>query len=68
MYTMELKHKIKILLAKKDMNMSDLAAKTGMTKQNLSNKLQRNDMRVSELENICNILDAELVIQEKGEE
>lgn len=65
---MELKREIKILLAKKDMNMSDLANKMGMTKQNLSNKLSRNDMRVSEFENICNILDAELIIQEKGEE
>ena len=62
---MELKHKIKILLAKKDMNMSDLANKMGMTKQNLSNKLSRNDMRVSELEAICKELDAELIILEK---
>lgn len=62
---MELKHNIKILLAKKDMNMSDLANKMGMTKQNLSNKLSRNDMRVSELEAICKELDAELIIKEK---
>lgn len=62
---MELKHEIRILLAKKDMNMSDLANKLNMTKQNLSNKLTRNDMRVSELEVICNALDAELVIKEK---
>lgn len=61
---MELKHEIKILLAKKDMNMSDLANKMGMTKQNLSNKLSRNDMRVSELESICQELDAELIIKE----
>lgn len=62
---MKLKHEIKILLAKNDMNMSDLAAKLGMTKQNLSNKLSRNDMRVSELEAICKELDAELIILEK---
>lgn len=61
---MELKHEIKILLAKNDMNMSDLAAKMGMTKQNLSNKLSRNDMRVSELESICKELDAKLIIKE----
>ena len=61
---MDIKHEIKILLAKKDMNMSDLAAKLEMTKQNLSNKMQRNDMKVSELESICKILDAELVIKE----
>lgn len=62
---MDLKHEIRVLLAKKDMNMSDLAAKLGMTKQNLSNKLSRNDMRVSELESICKELDAELIIKEK---
>lgn len=62
---MDLKHEIRVLLAKKDMNMSDLAAKLGMTKQNLSNKLSRNDMRVSELESICKELDAELIIREK---
>lgn len=61
---MELKHEIKILLAKNDMNMSDLATKMGMTKQNLSNKLSRNDMRVSELESICKELDAKLIIKE----
>ena len=61
---MELKHELKILLAKKDMNMSDLAEKLGITKQNLSNKLSRNDMRVSELETICKILGTELVIKE----
>lgn len=61
---MDIKHELKILLAKKDMNMSDLAAKLGITKQNLSNKLARNDMKVSELESICHILDVELIIKE----
>ncbi|WP_178843339.1 helix-turn-helix domain-containing protein [uncultured Treponema sp.] len=53
---------IKILCVKKEISVAELSVKLGNTKQNLFNKLYRNDMKVSDLEKIAETLDCELKI------
>lgn len=48
---------IKILLIKKGMTITDLAKKMGTSTQNLSNKLKRNDFKMSELREIAEALE-----------
>ena len=48
---------IKILLIKKGMTITDLAKKINTSTQNLSNKLKRNDFKMSELREIAEALD-----------
>lgn len=43
-----------------DITITDLAKKLGCTKQNLFQKLRRNDMRYSDLEEICDQLGIEI--------
>ncbi len=57
---------IKILLIKRgDMSCNALAAKIGTTPQNLHNKLKKNNWRISDLEDIANVLDLDINIQFK---
>ena len=46
----------------------DLAKKLGCTKQNLFQKVRRNDMRYSDLEEICNQLGIEIKFLKDGKE
>lgn len=50
----------------RDVGMSQvvLAAKLGTTRQNISNKLSRDNFTAKELARICDILDLELVMAE----
>ena len=48
---------IKILLIKKGMTITDLAKKIGTSTQNLSNKLKRDDFKMSELREIADALE-----------
>ena len=48
---------IKILLIKKGMTITDLAKKMNTSTQNLSNKLKRDDFKVSELREIAEALE-----------
>lgn len=48
---------IKILLIKKGMTITDLAKKMDTSTQNLSNKLKRNDFKMSELREIAEALE-----------
>ncbi|MER2171842.1 MAG: helix-turn-helix domain-containing protein [Psychrobacillus psychrodurans] len=48
--------KIKLLLVERDSNLSELAEKIGTTQPNLSNKMKRDDFRVSELNQIAEVL------------
>ncbi|MBD7946354.1 helix-turn-helix domain-containing protein [Psychrobacillus sp. Sa2BUA9] len=48
---------IKILLIKKGMTITDLAKLINTSTQNLSNKLKRNDFKMSELRDIAEALD-----------
>lgn len=56
---MELKtsEKIKIILGRKNMSISDLAEKLGQTRQNLHNKMKRDNFSESELKEIAAALD-----------
>lgn len=51
------------LVKRNNMSISDLAERTGQTRQNLSNKIQRNEWKQSELEKIADALGAHLEIK-----
>lgn len=52
--------KIKILLLKKKMSVTDLAKLLNMTPQNLSNKFKRDNFSEKELNQIANALEVDL--------
>lgn len=54
--------KIKLLLNRHNMTMGSLADATGQSRQNLSNKLKRNNFSEKELKQIANALDCDLEI------
>lgn len=51
--------KIKILLIKKNMTVTDLAKKLNVTPQNIYNKFKRDNFSVRELQVIAKVLDVE---------
>ena len=51
--------KIKIILKRRGMTMGDLAEKTGQTRQNLSNKMSRDNFPEKEIREIAAALDCE---------
>ncbi|MBQ6782308.1 MAG: helix-turn-helix transcriptional regulator [Treponema sp.] len=51
------------LVKRNNMSVAELAEKTGQTRQNLSNKMQRNEWKQAELEKIAAALDADLDIR-----
>lgn len=63
--------KIKIVLKRRGMTMGQLAEKTGQTRQNLSNKMSRDNFPERELREIAEALDCELetflVMKDTGE-
>lgn len=70
---MDIAKEIKKILIDKDMTLTDLAEKLGVTQQNVSAKLKKNDMRISEVERIATLLGYELKLEfikygEKNEE
>lgn len=64
--------KIKIILKRRGMTMGDLAEKLGQTRQNLSNKMTRDNFPEKELRDIAAALDCEyecrLIMKDTGEE
>ena len=54
---------IKIRLKELDMTQQQLADKIGITKQNLNNKLSRDNFSSRELTEIAEALDAEIIIR-----
>ena len=52
--------KIKVVLKRRGMTMGELAEKTGQTRQNLSNKMTRDNFPEKELRQIAEALDCEL--------
>jgi len=69
--TLTMGEKIKIVLKRRGMTMGDLAEKTGQTRQNLSNKMSRDNFSEKELREIAEALDCEweayLVMKDSGE-
>ena len=51
--------KVKIILKRRGMTMRDLAEKTGQTRQNLSNKMSRDNFPEKEIREIAAALDCE---------
>lgn len=60
---MDIAKEIKKILIDKDMTLTDLAEKLGVTQQNVSAKLKKNDMRISEIEKIASLLDYDVDIK-----
>lgn len=48
--------KIRVLLGRLDVSVTDLAAKTGQTRQNLSNKMNRGNFTEKDIEAIASAL------------
>ena len=63
--------KIKVVLKRRGMTVAQLAEKTGQTRQNLSNKMTRDNFPEKELRQIAEALDCELesylVLKDTGE-
>ena len=63
--------KIKVVLKRRGMTMGELAEKTRQTRQNLSNKMTRDNFPEKELRQIAEALDCELesylVMKDTGE-
>lgn len=62
---MDIAKGIKKILIDKDMTLTDLAEKLGVTQQNVSAKLKKNDMRISEIEKILGVLGYKLDVEFK---
>lgn len=63
--------KIKIILRRRNMTVGQLAEKTGQSRQNISNKLTRDNFNEKELRMIANALEcsyqAEFILNDTGE-
>ena len=69
---MEMKagEKIKVLMKRKGLSMGDMAEGTGQTRQNLSNKMKRDDFSESEIRKMAAVIGCTVSIQfidENGE-
>ena len=62
---MDIAKEIKKILIDKDMTSTDLAEKLGVTQKNVSAKLKKNDMRISEIEKILGVLGYKLDVEFK---
>lgn len=64
--------KIKIIANRRGLTNTDLAKAAGMTRQNLSNKFRRNDLRESDLSKLAEAMNCTLkisfVLNDTGEE
>ena len=54
--------KIRLIMARKKINLGQLAEATGQTRQNLSNKLSRDNFQVKEAEKIAEALGCTLAV------
>ena len=62
---MDIAKEIKKILIDKDMTSTDFVEKLGVTQQNVSAKLKKNDMRISEIEKILGVLGYKLDVEFK---
>lgn len=69
---LSMSEKIKIVLGRRGMTLGDLAEKTGQTRQNLSNKMSRDNFTEKELRKIAEALkctyQASFTLTDTGEE
>lgn len=59
---MAMAEKVRILLVKRKITVTDLAKRLGMSQSNLSNKLSRDNFNEKELQEIADILNCDLDI------
>lgn len=59
---MAMAEKVRILLVKRKITVTDLAKRLGMSQSNLSNKLSRDNFNEKELQAIADVLDCDLDI------
>lgn len=63
--------RIRVILSRRDMTLSDLAKALGQSRQNMSNKMARDNFSEKELQEIAEALNctyrAELVMNDTGE-
>lgn len=68
---LSMSEKIKVILKRRNMTLGDLADKTGQSRQNLSNKIGRDNFAEKELREIASALDctynASFVLNDTGE-
>ena len=68
---LSMSEKIKVVLGRRNMTLGDLAEKTGQTRQNLSNKLTRDNFQEQDIKAIADALncdyEAYLVMRDSGE-
>lgn len=64
--------KIKIILSRRNMTLSQLAEATGQSRQNLSNKINRDNFTEKEVQQIASALnctfEAKFILNDTGEE
>lgn len=60
---MNVKEYIKLCCVKRNISGAELARRSGQSSQNLNNKMQANNFKVSELEKLAAALDARLEIR-----
>ncbi len=69
---LSMSEKIKVVLGRRNMTLGDLAEKTGQTRQNLSNKMSRDNFTEKELRKIAEALGcsyhAGFVLNDTGED
>lgn len=65
---MNIREIVEIGCIKENISITDLAQKLGTSKQNLFNKLYRNDLKFSDLQKICNTLGIEVKFIKDGKE
>jgi len=69
--SLTMSEKIKVVLKRRGMTMGELAEKTGQTRQNLSNKMSRDNFPEKELVAIANALgcdfEATLIMRDTGD-
>lgn len=68
---MAMAEKVRILLVKRKITVTDLAKRLGMSQSNLSNKLSRDNFNEKELQAIADALDCDLdidfILRDTGE-
>lgn len=69
---LSMSEKIKVVLGRRNMTLGDLAERTGQTRQNLSNKMSRDNFTEKELRKIAEALEctyqASFTLNDTGEE
>lgn len=65
---MNIREIVEIGCIKENISITDLAQKLETSKQNLFNKLYRNDLKFSDLQKICNTLGIEVKFIKDGKE